>query len=68
MSSKAGVLGPEQSATDRPRFQYKRSVAQSLVERGLAVWIDKWCIRRVARSSRALDVPGIPQDKGRPMI
>ena len=46
MSAKVGILEYNQSPTDEPRSHYKRKQAQDLVERGLAVWINRFRIQR----------------------
>ena len=48
MSAKVGVLEYNQSPTGEPRSHYKRKQAQDLVERGLAVWINRFRIQRIS--------------------
>lgn len=48
MAAKIGVLDHHQKSNDRPSVYVKKTVAQYLVRRAMAVWVTKVMIQRLA--------------------
>src|ERR1700691_4870478 len=59
-----GVLNHWQGILERPQFHLKKSVAEDLVSRGLAVWVEPSRVIQRAKSATPSTPPRAPRQLG----